>query len=139
MVGACSCGMLVRQHCASPQAGRRADFGFPMVVDPLDPDRAWVIPLTSDEDRVTAEGQVRVYETGDRGCTWRSVSLGLPREGLLTILRQAFCHDAETPLGLYFGATSGEVFGSADAGRSSWSSIARDLPPVLSVRPGYGA
>ncbi len=116
-------------------AGLPADFGFPMVVDPSDPDRAWVIPLNADEDRVTAEGKVRVYETLDRGETWRSASSGLPAEGLLTILRQAFCHDGATSLGLYFGATSGQVFGSADAG-ASWRSVARDLPPVLSVRPG---
>ena len=36
-----------------------SDFGFPMVVDPRDPDRAFVIPLTADLDRVTPEGKVR--------------------------------------------------------------------------------
>jgi hypothetical protein len=45
----------------------------------------------------------------------------------------AFAHDGADPLGLYFGATSGDVFGSADEGRS-WSNVARHLPPVLSVR-----
>ena len=41
--------------------------------------------------------------------------------------------DGDDPLGLSFGATSGEVFGSADAG-ASWSLLARDLAPVLSIR-----
>ena len=36
-------------------------------------------------------------------------------------------------LGLWFGATSGEVFGSADAGRS-WATVAPRLAPVTSVR-----
>jgi hypothetical protein len=40
--------------------------------------------------------------------------------------------DALAPCGLYFGTTGGQVYGSADAG-DSWTSIVRDLPPVLSV------
>jgi hypothetical protein len=34
---------------------------------------------------------------------------------------------------LYFGATSGEVFGSFDAG-ANWSSVASQLPPVYSLK-----
>ena len=36
-------------------------------------------------------------------------------------------------LELYFGSTSGEVFGSGDAG-ASWAHVAEHLPPVYSVR-----
>ncbi len=50
--------------------GLPSDFGFPMVVDPADPDSAYVIPLRSDGDRVTADGRVKVYETRDAGTTW---------------------------------------------------------------------
>jgi photosystem II stability/assembly factor-like uncharacterized protein len=114
--------------------GLPSDFGFPMVVDPRDPDRAFVIPLVADLDRVTPEGKVRVYETGDRGETWRPLSTGLPQEdAYLTVLRQAFCHDGRDPLGLYFGAESGEIFGSADGG-ATWTAVAAHLPPVTSVR-----
>jgi photosystem II stability/assembly factor-like uncharacterized protein len=49
------------------------------------------------------------------------------------VLRQAFSHDGRDPLGLYFGATSGDVFGSADGGRT-WSQTATGIAPVLSVR-----
>jgi molybdopterin converting factor small subunit/photosystem II stability/assembly factor-like uncharacterized protein len=115
--------------------GLPSDFGFPLVVHPTDPDAAYVVPLDSDRDRVTAGGRVRVYGTRDAGLTWTASGDGLPAEAYLTILRQAFTADDRDPLGLYFGATSGEVFGSADGG-SSWSVVARDLPAVLSVRPG---
>jgi hypothetical protein len=85
-------------------------------------------------DRVTPEGRVRVYETRDRGASWGALGDGLPQsEAYLTVLRQAFCSDGGKPLSLYFGATSGEVFGSADGGRT-WSTVATHLPPVASVR-----
>jgi hypothetical protein len=114
-------------------AGLPSNFGFPLAIDPADPDSAYVIPLNSAEDRVTAEGRVRVYRTRDAGGSWTPCGSGLPDLGYLTILRQAFGADGSDPLGLYFGATSGEVFGSADAGQT-WSSVAVDLAPVLSVR-----
>ena len=114
--------------------GLPSDFGFPMVLDPNDPDRAFVIPLTADLDRVTPEGKMRVYETRDRGETWNALTNGLPQQdAYLTILRQAFGHDGRDPLGLYFGAESGEVFGSADGG-ATWNTVAEHLPPVTSVR-----
>jgi photosystem II stability/assembly factor-like uncharacterized protein/molybdopterin converting factor small subunit len=114
--------------------GLPSDFGFPMVVHPRDPDRAYVIPLTGDMDRVTPEGLVRVYETTDRGKSWEALAEGLPQEdAYLTILRQAFAHDGGDPLGLYFGAESGEVFGSADEGHT-WRLVTDHLPPVYSVR-----
>jgi photosystem II stability/assembly factor-like uncharacterized protein len=114
--------------------GLPSDFGFPLAIDPHNADRAFVIPLAADADRVTPDGRLRVYETRDRGATWQALDKGLPQsQAYLTVLRQAFCTDGGKPLGLYFGAQSGEVFGSADGGQS-WSTIAARLPPVLSVR-----
>jgi len=113
--------------------GLPSDFGFPLAIDPGDPDAAYVIPLNADRDRVTAQGRVRVFESRDAGRTWLERSSGLPTEGFLTVLRQAFASDGRGPLGLYFGATSGHVFGSADGG-ATWSVVAGDLAPVLSVR-----
>ncbi len=114
--------------------GLPSDFGFPMAIDPNDPDSAYVIPLNSDLDRVSAEGRLRVFETRDAGATWTGRTDGLPQtEAYLTILRQAFARDDGDPLGLWFGATSGDVFGSTDAG-ATWRLVARDLAPVLSVR-----
>ena len=95
-------------------AGLPSDFGFPMVVDPEDPDSAYVIPLTADMDRVTPDGRVRVYETRDAGASWEARGEGLPAENAyVTILRQAFDRAGEgEELELYFGSTTGDVFGS---------------------------
>jgi hypothetical protein len=114
--------------------GLPSDFGFPLALDPADPDSAYVIPLVADIDRVTPEGRVRVYETRDGGSSWSPRGDGLPAaNAYLTVLRQAFDRAGEGPaLELYFGATSGELFGSGDAA-ATWSTIASRLPPVFSV------
>ena len=114
--------------------GLPSDFGFPLAIDPADPDSAYVIPLVADMDRVTPEGRVRVYETRDAGASWTPRGDGLPQpHAYLTILREAFERKGEgDALELYFGATSGALFGSGDAG-ASWFEVASNLPPVHSV------
>jgi photosystem II stability/assembly factor-like uncharacterized protein len=115
-------------------AGLPSDFGFPLAVDPADPDSAYVIPLVADTDRVTPEGRVRVYETRDAGASWEPRGEGLPQENAyLTVLRHGLDRAGEgDALELYFGATSGDVFGSGDGG-ATWFSAASRLPPVYSV------
>ena len=115
-------------------AGLPSDFGFPVALDPADPDSAYVIPVAT-EDRVTPGGRVLVWETRDAGASWTSHGDGLPQQdAYLQVLRQAFDRAGEAAgLELYFGATSGEIFGSADAG-STWFSVASRLPAIASVR-----
>ena len=93
-----------------------------------------MIPLVADMDRVTPEGRVRVYETRDAGETWTPRGDGLPSEdAYLTVLRCAFARAGEgSELELYFGATSGDLFATGDAG-VTWSTAATRLPPVFSV------
>jgi len=114
--------------------GVPSDFGFPLVAHPSDPDTAWVIPLTSDEFRCTAEGKARVYRTRDAGASWQPLTAGLPqRDAYLTVLRDGFATDGGEPAGLYFGTRTGELFASADEG-DSWELLAGWLPPVLCVK-----
>ena len=93
-----------------------------------------MIPLTADSDRVTPDARVRVYETRDAGASWTPRGDGLPAQhAYLTVLREAFDWTGQgEALELYFGATSGELFGSGDAG-ATWESVASRLPPVYSV------
>ncbi len=116
--------------------GLPSNFGFPIVLDPADPDSAFVIPVAT-ADRVTPGGRVLVWETRDAGETWTPRGEGLPqKDAHLQILRQAFARAGEgAGLELYFGATSGELFGSHDAG-ASWFTVAARLPAISSVRVG---
>ena len=117
-------------------AGLPSDFGFPVVLDPADPDSAYVIPVAT-ADRVTPGGRVLVWETRDAGASWTARGDGLPqRDAYIQVLRQSFDRAGEgADLELYFGATSGELFGSRDAGRS-WFTVAGRLPAIASVRVG---
>ena len=99
-------------------AGLPSDFGFPLALDPADPDSAYVIPLVADIDRVTPDGRVRVYETRDAGASWTPRGDGLPVRGRVPhrAARGVRPGRRGPSLELYFGATSGAVYGSGDAG-----------------------
>jgi hypothetical protein len=114
------------------------DIGFPIVLHPRDPDTAWVFPMdgTTVWPRTSPGGRPAVYRTQDGGRTWRRQDRGLPREqAWYTVKRQAFAADGVDPVGLYFGTTSGEVWTSADEGRT-WRCIAAHLPHIYSVETG---
>jgi photosystem II stability/assembly factor-like uncharacterized protein len=114
--------------------GVPSDFGFPVAVDPADPDCAWIIPLESDEFRCTPEGKLRVYRTRDAGASWQPLVNGLPQhDAYETVLRDAMTADSLDPAGVYFGTRNGKLFGSADRGES-WSVLADGLPPIVAVK-----
>jgi photosystem II stability/assembly factor-like uncharacterized protein len=114
--------------------GVPSDFGFPMVIHPRDPDRAWIVPLESDQFRCTPEGKLRVYRTRDAGASWEPLADGLPQDGAYeTVLRDALAIDSLDRAGLYFGTRSGKLFGSSDEGER-WSRLLDGLPPVISVK-----
>jgi photosystem II stability/assembly factor-like uncharacterized protein len=108
--------------------GLPSSFGFPIVIDPNDPDTAFVIPERSPEYHYSPNGRLAVYRTRDSGQTWEDISDGLPRQAWAAVLREASASDADS---VYFGTQSGSVF--ALAAGDTWVEAARHLPPVLSV------
>ncbi|MGB8327855.1 MAG: hypothetical protein WCE48_09790 [Steroidobacteraceae bacterium] len=111
------------------------DIGFPVVMDPADPDTAWVVPMDGTKvwPRTAVDGKPAVYMTRNAGRSWRRLDRGLPRRNAwFTVLRQALCADSEPRLGLYFGTTAGEVWASTTRGES-WRRIAQHLPEIYSV------
>ena len=59
--------------------GLPSDFGFPMAVDPADPDSAYVIPLRADTDRVTPGGRVASTRHATRATAGRRAATGCRR------------------------------------------------------------
>jgi len=115
--------------------GLPSDYGFGLALDPNDPDTCFTVPLETKENYAfrATDGQFRVYRWSGPGRGWKSYSKGLPERGAyLNVLREGMSHDSLNPCGVYVGTGTGQVFHSADAGRS-WSPLALYLPPVLSV------
>ena len=108
--------------------GLPSGFGFPIGLDPADPDRAWVVPEVSQEQHFT-DGRLGVYRTDDGGASWKLDSEGLPERAWAAVLREGMAFDDR---GLYFGTQSGTVF-AKDGHDGPWIEAARELPPVLSV------
>jgi photosystem II stability/assembly factor-like uncharacterized protein len=109
------------------------DFGFPIDVNPHEPDTIYVVPIKSDAEHFPLDGKLRVYRSRTGGNEWQALTNGLPQENCyVNVLRNAMSTDALEPSGIYFGTTGGQVYASADAGEH-WAPIVRDLPAVLSV------
>ncbi len=114
--------------------GLPSDFGFPMVVDPADPDTIFVFPLVADGQRIPPDGKARVWRSRDGGDSWDELTKGLPTNGFYAaVMRDAMCTDGADPTGVYFGTRDGCVFASTDGG-DSWNEIIAHLPDVMCVR-----
>ena len=111
-----------------------SQFGFPMAVHPRDPGTAWTIPLTdADKGRYMPDASAAVWATHDGGDSWARSGDGLPEHGAFVgVLREAMAVDRLDPVGVYFGTSTGQVYGSRDEGRS-WKLVADNLPPIWSV------
>jgi len=108
--------------------GLPSGFGFPLMLDPADPDAAFVIPEEGPEYHYSPAGRLAVYGTRDRGETWQPMTDGLPDPGWAAVLREASAFDAES---LYFGTQSGSFFTRVTG--DQWVEAVRHLPPIFSV------
>ncbi len=119
-------------------AGLPSQFGFPMVAHPRDPGTVWTIPLNGDDrGRYMPEASTAVWRTHDGGDTWLRSGEGLPeRDAYVGVLREAMAVDRQDPVGVYFGTSTGQLFGSVDEGRI-WSLVADNLPAIWSVEAAH--
>jgi hypothetical protein len=111
------------------------DIGLPMVTHPFDAETAWVFPMDGTDvwPRTSPGGKPAAYRTRDGGRTWKRQADGMPTsQAWWTVKRQAMTADRFTIAGVYFGTTSGEVWGSRDEGRS-WKRLAEHLPEIYAV------
>ncbi len=114
--------------------GLPTQFGFPMAAHPRDPNTVWTIPMTEpDQGRFMVDGHAAVYRTNDGGATWSKATDGLPHDNAyISVLREAMAVDRLDPVGVYFGTSTGQLYGSRDEGRT-WRLIADNLPAIWSV------
>jgi photosystem II stability/assembly factor-like uncharacterized protein len=110
------------------------DVGFAIALHPRDPQTAWVFPMDGTDvwPRTCPGGRPAVYRTRDGGESWTRLDTGFPQRAWYTVLRQSMAVDSASTIGVYFGTTNGEVWGSIDEGEH-WSCLASHLPHVYSV------
>ena len=116
------------------------DIGFPIVLDPKNPDKAWVFPMDGSDvwPRTSPGGKPAVYMTDDAGKSWKRQDAGLPAsKAYFTVKRQAMCGDSEDSVGLYFGTSQGEIWASDDNG-DNWKCLVSYLPEIYSITVNEG-
>ena len=116
------------------------DIGFVVGVHPTDTATCWVFPMDGTDvwPRTSPDGRPALYKTSDSGQSWQRQENGLPERGWFTVKRQGMAVDGFNPVGVYFGTTSGEVWGSIDEGES-WRALAGHLPEIYAVETGVVA
>ena len=111
--------------------------GFPLALHPRDPETLWVFPMDGSSvwPRVSPGGRPAIYRSVNGGRSWQRQGIGLPaRQAWWTVKRQAMTTDVAPTVGVYFGTTSGEIWGSRDEGRT-WKCLARHLPHIYALEP----
>ena len=79
------------------------------------------------------DGHAAVWRTNDGGDSWIRSDDGLPKsDAYIGVLREAMAVDRLDPVGVYFGTSTGQLYGSRDEGHS-WRLIADNLPAIWSV------
>ncbi|MBI3997985.1 MAG: exo-alpha-sialidase [Armatimonadetes bacterium] len=131
------CGTYVTRNAGDAwtdiQSNLPSDFGFPLAMDPHDPDTLYTV-VESGEARANITDQFTVYRTENGGKRWQRLTRGLPKGPAvrLGVLRHGLCADTRDPCGLYVGTNTGQIFASRDRG-DSWRLIADFLPSIYSV------
>lgn len=112
------------------EEGLPSRFGFPVVRDDAS-GRLFVVPLTSDENRLPVDGRFRVWRSDDDGDSWHESGTGWPDGATWTaVLRGAM--DVDGDGGVVAGTTSGDLWLTEDAG-DTWTALPADFPRILSV------
>ncbi len=109
--------------------------GFPITLVENGRNALYVVPAFQEickQHNSCIQGQLAVYATDGSGRDWRRLADGLPKDVHTCVLRDAMDNDGLHPAGIYFGTTTGEVYGTRDQG-DSWSSLAKDVGRVQGV------
>jgi len=131
------CGVYSSQNAGenwkdhSPDNEHRHGFGVTVTGD----DTLYTVPAYQGicgDHNSCIKGELNVYRGRQGGDAWEVLKTGLPRSVHTCILRDALSSDNLEPSGVYFGTTSGEVFGSVDEGET-WSKLLEGVGRIQGV------
>jgi photosystem II stability/assembly factor-like uncharacterized protein len=78
------------------------------------------------------DGKLTVYRSLDAGDSWHTIG-PLDAGNYAGVLRDGLAVDSLDPAGIYFGTSSGQLFGSADEGKT-WQQLPGQYPRILNVK-----
>lgn len=110
-----------------------ASFGFAVAVHPTDPNTAWFVPATKDEQRFPVDARLVVTRTRDGGQHFEVLHRGLPEEPAYDLVYRHALDVSSDGEQLACGSTTGSLWVSEDQG-DSWQTVSKHLPPILCVR-----
>ncbi|MDH5607913.1 MAG: glycosyl hydrolase [Cyclobacteriaceae bacterium] len=111
-------------------SNKNAVYGFAMVIDESDDQRAWVVPAQSDFLRIPHHNALTVYTTTNGGKDWHPLTSGLPQlDSFDLVLRDAM--DKQGPH-LVFGTNNGNLYHSVDEG-NHWQTVTQNLSTIRVV------
>ncbi len=109
-----------------------SSFGFAVAVHPTDPDTAWFVPATKDEQRFPVDARLVVTRTRDGGGHFEVLNEGLPEEPAYDLVYRHALDISRDGERLAFGSTTGSLWVSEDQA-DAWQCVSKHLPPVLCV------
>ncbi len=112
-----------------------SNFGFAVVVHPGRAETAWFVPAIADQTRVPVNGAMAVNRTRDGGRSFETLRSGLPQRHCYDLVYRHGLALDETGQQLLMGSTTGNLWGSMDAG-DHWAEVDVKLPPIYAVRMG---
>lgn len=111
---------------------RPSSFGFAVAVHPSDPDTAWFVPATKDEQRIPVHAKLVVTRTRDGGKSFEVLDAGLPDEPAYDLVYRHGLDVSADGQRLAFGSTTGSLWISEDQG-DTWQCVSTYLPPINCV------
>ncbi len=111
---------------------QRSDFGFAVVCDPINPDRAWFVPGIADQQRYPRNAALCVLRTDDGGATFMEQREGLPQHGCYDLIYRHGLIVDTSGQSLAMASTTGHLWTTATAG-DRWQQSLLQLPPVYSL------
>ena len=99
----------------------RHGFAIATVKSPDGSDSVFTVPAYQGkckEHNSCVIGSLEVFRGDKQGTEWRALRSGLPKSVHNCVLRDSMTTDSSTPSGIYFGTTTGEVYGSINFGET---------------------
>ncbi len=133
------CGVLASEDYGkswkdvSPDPGMR--HGFSIVLTEGKVNSLFTVPAYQgkcNSHNSCIQGQIKVLRSMDGGKHWTTLTKGLPDSVHNCVLRDAMAKDRSDSPGIYFGTTTGELYGSTDNGEK-WNLLASKLGRIQGV------